>query len=539
MATEGRRAPVIDAEGRSEPPGPVLARSWPSVVAGVTAIGIVVALAWDVGGYFAPGYLGAGVIAFAVLGALLVLRPPHWSFSTQALVALGALATLVVWTALSSRWSPAPDTALEETQRTLVYVGLFALALIAAGSGRLARFLVLGVAAAVMVVVGAGLLSRLYPDVLGAPASLVSIGGYRLAYPLNYWNAYGALASLATVLTVGIASDPRSAVPIRAIAAGAAVIAAVAMYLSFSRGAWLALIVGVVALLALGAHRGSLLVTGGIVGLASALAVGRLDTYPALTDNPRLDGGQLEAGHAYAPQLLTIVGIVLVVQALLAAGRASPAVMKLVDAVTRPVVRGTAIGLGVAFVAIYAVGAAKVEGRTAAWTEDATSWVDRQWAEFLRPGTFAAQDNTARLTTARGTRSDLYRVAIDGFEHRPLWGDGAGGFEVRFMRARRVDETVRNAHSLYLETLGQLGLVGALLLLAFIASIVAAAIRSRVRPGGLGRSQTAAVGGACAVWIAHSMVDWDWQMPALTGAALILAATLFPYGRRSSERGPE
>jgi hypothetical protein len=30
----------------------------------------------------------------------------------------------------------------------------------------------------------------------------------------------------------------------------------------------------------------------------------------------------------------------------------------------------------------------------------------------------------------------------------------------------------------------------------------------------------------------HAAVDWDWQVPALTGTALVLAAALFPEGRR-------
>jgi hypothetical protein len=39
-----------------------------------------------------------------------------------------------------------------------------------------------------------------------------------------------------------------------------------------------------------------------------------------------------------------------------------------------------------------------------------------------------------------------------------------------------------------------------------------------------------------AVWIAHAMVDWDWQMPALTGAALLLAAAALPIGRSGRRR---
>jgi hypothetical protein len=198
--------------------------------------------------------------------------------------------------------------------------------------------------------------------------------------------------------------------------------------------------------------------------------------------------------------------------------------------VARPIFAVIAAVVLVGAVAGYAIHASSVEGRAASGLRDSEGFVSRQWRDFMRPAV-QAEGGTARLTTARGTRSDLYRVAIDGFEAHPLRGDGAGGFEVRWARTRDVQEDVRNAHSLELETLGELGLVGIVLLLAFLGAIVAAAVRSRLRPGGLGRGQTAAVAAAFSVWLAHSFVDWDWQMPAVTGCALLLGASMLPHGR--------
>ena len=102
-------------------------RSWPSLLAGVVSLGVVIALAWSSGGYFPPSYLAAGAVTFATLGLLLVARAPSFRLSTHALLAVGCLAALAVWTGISARWSPAPAAGLEAMQRTLLYAGLFGL----------------------------------------------------------------------------------------------------------------------------------------------------------------------------------------------------------------------------------------------------------------------------------------------------------------------------------------------------------------------------------------------------------------------------
>src|SRR6185436_19716080 len=104
---------------------------------------------------------------------------------------------------------------------------------------------------------------------------------------------------------------------------------------------------------------------------------------------------------------------------------------------------------------------------------------------------------------------------------------------------RRVREKVRDAHSLYLETLGELGLVGLALLLVVIGALAWSILRARVRPVALPRAQVAAVGAAFAAWAVHAAADWDWQVPALTGLAMMLAAATMavPRSDRVEHRG--
>jgi hypothetical protein len=313
-------------ERRRARAGDILARARAPAGAGLAAGVLILRMAWDAGGYFPPAYLANGAAAFAVCAVLLAVRRPRHPIATNALVALAALSALAAWTGLSALWSAAPERAIEAMQRDLVYVGLVGLGLLAAGSGRYARQLVWGVLAVVCVVCGAALITRLYPDVLRAPRSLAD-ENFRLSYPLTYWNSLGTMAAFGALLSFGLAADPRTWWPLRGVAAGLSVALAVTMYFSLSRGAWMALFAGLVVVVLLSAHRGSLLLTAGLVATLAIVAISRAASYPALVDNPAVAGGQEAAGHAFAGQLWGLVALAAGVQAFIGKWRASPNLM--------------------------------------------------------------------------------------------------------------------------------------------------------------------------------------------------------------------
>ena len=493
-------------------------------------------MAWQQGGYFPESHLIAGAVCFVLLAVLLAVRPPGFGMSTPALTGVAALAGLAAWTGLSSRWSSAPDAALESFQLALVHVGMLGLGVVAAGSGRYSRHVVWAVLAVVATVACAGLVSRLYPDVLDPAAAFSRFAGYRLAYPFGYWNAFGALGAMGVVLAIGLASDLRSPAVLRALAAGLVVPVGTAAYLSFSRGAWLAFFAGLIVLVAVSSPRLPLLVTLGICGVALAACIGRVTGYDALTENRAAGRGVIAEGREFGPFVLAMAVLAGVARGVLVGAWVPVHARARLLEVRRRL--GYAAGVAVILVAatFYALRSDAVEGTAAARIESAERWIGREWDEFMTPAAVGELRGSARLTTARGTRSDLYRVAIDGFESDPLLGDGAGGFEYRFAHDRRVSEKVRDAHSLYLETLGELGLPGLLLLLAFIGSVAWAAVVARLRRDSLSATQAAAASAAFAVWAVHAGVDWDWQVPALTGPALLLAAALYPVGRRGIRR---
>jgi hypothetical protein len=308
------------------------------------------------------------------------------------------------------------------------------------------------------------------------------------------------------------------------------------MYLSLSRGAWLALILGLVVLVALAPNRGTLLLTLLVAGGAAAIAILRLRHYPALVSDPKAGSGQAVQGNAYTRELLALMLLAVAAQAALAAVRVASALDHQMAAIRRIALIGGGVVVVVAAVAGYAAKGDKAEGAVTTGFNDANHWLDHQWQDFLDPTTTPGA-GSSRVLTARGTRSDYYRVALDGFADHPLIGGGAGSFEVRFARERGIDEKIRDAHSLPLETLAELGLVGMALLLAFLGAVATAARRAIRGKGAIRPAEAAAVTAAFAVWLGHACVDWDWEMPALTGTAVLLSATVFQRGRRRRSRG--
>jgi O-antigen ligase len=149
--------------------------------------------------------------------------------------------------------------------------------------------------------------------------------------------------------------------------------------------------------------------------------------------------------------------------------------------------------------------------------------------------TVAAAAATAVVLTALATtglggdRPSYWRVARELDREEPLLGTGAGTFGDYWLALRPIPSDVRDAHSLYLETLAELGPVGLALLLAALAPPAVATARAGSRP------LVAAAAGAYAAFLLHAGIDWDWEMPAVTLAGLGCAAALLASGRRDGE----
>ena len=101
-------------------------------------------------------------------------------------------------------------------------------------------------------------------------------------------------------------------------------------------------------------------------------------------------------------------------------------------------------------------------------------------------------------------------------------GIGAGNYDRTYFLERRTTEDIRQPHSIELQTLGELGLVGGVLLAVFLVAVLAGFAR-RARAAAdepRVRGLAVAAGGAFLVWLVHTSVDWLHLIPGITGIAL-------------------
>jgi hypothetical protein len=143
------------------------------------------------------------------------------------------------------------------------------------------------------------------------------------------------------------------------------------------------------------------------------------------------------------------------------------------------------------------------------------SWVSHRWDHFVHENAVGHTDNPSERLSSVGNNGRIpqWRVAIDAFDEEPLLGKGAGTYAVQWLQHRPYGFTVLNAHSLYAEVMGELGIVGLLLIVALLLAFLLGAAR---RMRGRDRQVYGAFLAMAAIWAIRAGVDWDWQMPAIT-----------------------
>jgi O-antigen ligase len=304
---------------------------------------------------------------------------------------------------------------------------------------------------------------------------------------------------------VRIAGDPSREQPLRAAAAFAAVPLALGVYLTYARGALAALGVGVLVLLALApAVRAQLraIVTVGLAGLAAVLVANGLPTVKSLSERDTGDG------------LLMLAALVVLSIAAAAIAPRAPRLHLPVPSlpVSRP---ATVLGITAMLLVLGGLVIAAFEGKP-----EGTSPV---------PGA-----DPSRLGSIDTNRYLYWEEAGATFADHPLVGIGTGGFIVEWLKVRNRADASGDAHSFYLETAAELGLVGVVCLLMFLAGVAIATARLyRLDPGG-----ATGIAAGLSAWAFHAGLDWDWEMPAVSLLALVLASAAIAWSEQTSRAAP-
>jgi uncharacterized integral membrane protein len=453
-------------------------------------------LAFFSGGYFDEARAWAGLIAWALVVVAVLLEPRAFPRSRSAWLALGGLLLWAGWSLLSMVWAPLAGNAYHSAQLVFLYAGglLAATMLLRAPAARTVVEPALAVGATI--VIGYGISERLLPGLLHFSQTPAAFG--RLEQPLTYWNAMGELAALGLVLWARLIGDASRPLALRLLAAAASAPMGMGLYLSFSRGAIFAWAAGLVALLVATARREQL--RGLLVGIGAAvLAAAASAPFKGLT---ALTGTLATRERQGAAVLVLLAGIMLaaVIVAWQLIRTERPGALRLPRHAPRLALALICAGLAVAIVA-----GAK-EGHN-------------------RP----LSGGAGRLVSFTSTRYAYWGVALRAFGQEPLHGVGAGNWSVWWLKYRTVNEFATDAHSLPLQTMAELGLVGLALLLSVVGGLALSARAAHRRDWARAAGPIAGL----VAYAAHAPLDWDWQMPAVTLIAIALAGAVLAQAEQA------
>lgn len=509
---------------RAEPVDWARRVDWSAVAIWSLCFALVVYLGLEGGGYDALVHDRVGIaVWWAVLALVLAGAMPRLRLSPLAWAALGLFAAFTVWTALSLVWTESTERTWADLARLAGFLGVFALALLGSGAGS-ARRIVGAVGAGAAVVTVVALLSRLHPawfPEATQTAELLSTGEERLSYPLNYWNGLAALIAIGIPLVLATATCARS-VPLRALAAAALPAMGLAAFFTFSRAGIAAAFIAVAVFLAFTSNRLPKLLTLLIAGAGTAILVF------AATQRDALEEGLLNAtAREQGDALLLIAIVVCVLVGIAQAGISLSALRELRPSWTRVSRQNSIAAAAVAIIALLGF----------AVVLDAPGRASDAWAEFKEAEEGPGKGAGRLASTAGESRYEFWKVAAEQNADAPLVGTGAGTFEFWWTRNSDGSGTVRDAHSLYMQTLGELGIVGLLLLAAFLLVALVGGGRNALLAGAPERPMLAAALAGCVAFCFGATFDWLWQIPVLTVAVLLLTAVLVLPGSRPDAEG--
>jgi hypothetical protein len=459
-------------------------------------------LVWAVhnGGYDEETWYWGTLVSIALLAAtMVILGRDGLRVRKASVIAIALFALFTAWSYLSISWAQSPGDALGGSNRTLLYLLLFALLILLPWTpeGALVALLtfVIGIG-----VIGIVLLFRLAAH--DNVASLVIEG--RLAAPTGYFNSTAALFTIGALAAILLATRRELPGIVRGVLVAFACSGLQLAIIVQSRGWLFTLPLVVIVAIWIASDRLRLVVTA-IIPLAGAAAPIRrlLDVYQ------NKGGAALGHASARAGQAALLICLAVFVLGTLAAwgdGLISPPSLSL----RRRRVIGTALS-AITIVALCASFAALTHGHP-------FRFISRQWKGFSHPEMVFS--STSHFADVGGPRYDFWRVSLDAVIAHPIGGLGQDNFADYYLQHRRTSAETSATHSLELRLLAHTGFVGFFLFVAFLVVALRTAVRGRRQTDALARGVAGAALMPLVVWLIHGSIDWFWEFPALAAPAL-------------------
>jgi O-Antigen ligase len=483
------------------------------VIFALAVAGIVFWLGFDGGSY---GLDSRATLAIAtwwsiliavVLGLWPLVRPPR-----AALLAGGLLGGFAVLTLASMTWAESAERVFTEFNRVALYLGIFLVAVLAGTRGNAARWSD-GVAVGITAIGVLALITRLFPDVLpqGEVPEFLPGAVTRLSYPVEYWNGLAIFAGIAFPLLLRIASVA-GAVWWRAVVVAAIPALSAMTYLTSSRGGIATALIGTIAFVALTPRRWPAVAAVVVAALGSAAAIAVFVTRGELVDSPYTSPEAPGQGRSAA----VLIALVCLTCGLLYgfgvryAGRS----------IRPPALAGRIAAAVVVVTALAGVAASNPVEQFQTFKKPPSEVADPTTAEegFVR----------AHLLSGNGSgRWQFWETAVDQFARDPVLGQGAGSYEAYWAQHSPISGFfVRDAHSLYLETLGELGIVGLLLIGSVVVLGLVCGFRRLLRTGGEERVLVAALLAAFLAYAVSVGIDWMWELTVISVVGMLLLGLL-------------
>jgi hypothetical protein len=492
------------------------------LLTGVVAVAFF-AVAYDNGSYGLPSRDTLAIalwwaismgVAFGIVGLGQMTR--------TAKVIAGLLTALCLWTLLSLIWAPSAENAFNEFNRVSLFLAVFLLVSLVASRSGVDRW-VDGLTLAIVAIALVALASRLFPGLFsdrGISAS-ISEAAVRLNFPLGYWNGLATLAALGIPLALRVAIGGRNSI-VRGVALASLPVVVSVIYLASSRGGALTALSGVIVFFALSERRWSISAALVVGGLGSAGAITVLRTRHQLVSGPLGTGLVERQGRTAALLILLVCALTAAVYGL--------GSRYLQDRV-RPSRR-----LGQTLVASLAL--LLIVGLI-------TSHPIRRFEQFKRAPAQSVSVTSGNYTNQHflmgsgNGRWQMWSAAIDQWQHHRTVGNGAGSFAEWWARHGSTSVSIKDAHSLYLETLGELGLVGFLILASIFVTGTSVAVR-RSLIAGKKRVTTAALSAVFGAYMADVAFDWMWELTVVSVVAFtVLALALSSHRPREQSPVPK